>query len=47
MTGDRGASLIEYALLVVLIAVLALAAVQLVGSETSSMYSSIGASISN
>jgi|HigsolmetaAR202D_1030399.scaffolds.fasta_scaffold24809_1 Flp pilus assembly pilin Flp len=47
MSGDRGAALIEYALLIVLIAVLALAAVRLVGSETSTLYRQIGQSISN
>ena len=47
MSGERGAALVEYALLIVLIAVLALTAVQLVGSETSTLYSQIGQSISN
>jgi pilus assembly protein Flp/PilA len=38
---DRAASMVEYALLVVLIAIVALAAVSLAGDEVSSMFSEI------
>ena len=38
---DRGASMVEYALLVVLIAIVALVAVQLAGSTLSGTYSDI------
>ncbi|MGB7859127.1 MAG: Flp family type IVb pilin [Acidimicrobiia bacterium] len=38
---ERGASMVEYALLVVLIAIVALVAVQLAGSNLSSTYSDI------
>jgi len=42
---DRGASMVEYALLVVLIAIVALVAVSLAGSETSAMYSEISSGL--
>lgn len=38
---DQGASMVEYALLVVLIAIVALVAVELAGSELSGTYSEI------
>jgi Flp pilus assembly pilin Flp len=38
---DRGASMVEYALLVILIAIVALLAVALAGSELSTTYSEI------
>ncbi len=38
---DRGASMVEYALLVVLIAIVVLVAVVSVGTEVSGMYSEI------
>ena len=38
---DRAASMVEYALLVVLIAIVALVAVSLAGDEVSSMFSEI------
>lgn len=44
---DRGASLVEYALVVVLIAIVALVAVRLVGTENVQMWSDIGAELSN
>jgi pilus assembly protein Flp/PilA len=42
---ERGASLVEYALLVALIAVVCIAAVTLLGKDDSSKFSSIGTSI--
>ena len=42
---ERGASLVEYALLVALIAVVCIAAVAFLGKSTSSKFSSVGASI--
>jgi pilus assembly protein Flp/PilA len=43
--GERGASLVEYALLVALIAVVCIAAVTLLGSNASAKFSSIGSSL--
>ena len=42
---ERGASLVEYALLVALIAVVCIAAVTTLGSSASEQFSEIGASI--
>lgn len=42
---DRAASMVEYALLVVLIAIVALVAVTLAGSELSSTYSDIASNL--
>jgi pilus assembly protein Flp/PilA len=42
---DRGASLVEYALLVALIAVVCIAAVTTLGKNASSKFSSVGNSI--
>ena len=42
---DRGASLVEYALLVALIAVVCIAAVTLLGNNASTKFSRVGASI--
>ena len=42
---ERGASLVEYALLVALIAVVCIAAVTLLGQNASTKFSSVGASI--
>ena len=42
---DRAASMVEYALLVVLIAIVALVAVQVAGNELSSTYSDIASSV--
>ena len=42
---DRGASMVEYALLVVLIAIVALLAVQFAGDELSETYSDIGSGL--
>lgn len=44
---DRGASLVEYALLVALIAVVCIAAITLLGNNASKKFSSVSASISN
>jgi len=43
---ERGASLVEYALLVALIAVVCIAAVTTLGQAASSKFSTVGASIS-
>ena len=45
ITSDRGASLVEYALLVALIAVVCIAAVTTLGKNASSKFSSVGNSI--
>ena len=42
---ERGASLVEYALLVALIAVVCIAAVTLLGANASSKFSKVGSSI--
>ncbi len=42
---DRGASLVEYALLVALIAVVCLGAVTLLGRNASSKFSSVGSAL--
>lgn len=42
---DRGASMVEYALLVVLIAIIALVAISLVGQETSKAFSTVAGSL--
>jgi pilus assembly protein Flp/PilA len=42
---ERGASLVEYALLVALIAVVCIAAVTLLGKNASSKFKSVGSSI--
>jgi pilus assembly protein Flp/PilA len=41
MKDEKGASMVEYALLVVLIAIVALVAVSLAGAEVSSVFSEI------
>ena len=43
--GERGASLVEYALLVALIAVVCIAAITLLGNNASTKFSRVGASI--
>ena len=43
---ERGASLVEYALLVALIAVVCIAAVSILGGNASKKFSQVGASIS-
>ncbi len=47
LSQDRGASLVEYALVVVLIAIVALTTVRLVGTENVQMWSEIGTGLSN
>ncbi len=42
---DKGASLVEYALLVALIAVVCIAAVSLLGRNASNKFSSVGSAI--
>ena len=44
---EKGASLVEYALLVALIAVVCIAAVTLLGNNASSKFDSVGQSIAN
>ena len=44
---DRGASLVEYALLLALIAVVCIAAISFLGGEASSNFNDVGQSISN
>lgn len=44
---ERGATMVEYALLVVLIAIVAILATTLVGEETSEMFSEIASGIAN
>ena len=43
---ERGASLVEYALLVALIAVVCIAAVSLLGTSASTKFSKVGSAIS-
>ena len=43
--GERGASLVEYALLVALIAVVCIVAVSLLGSNASAKFSSVGSAL--
>lgn len=45
--GERGAAMIEYGLLVVLIAIVALVAVELAGGEVSQTYSEIASGLVN
>ena len=47
MDEERGASLVEYALLVALIAVVCIAAISLLGGNASSKFSSVANSINN
>ena len=44
---DRGASMVEYALLVVLIAIIAIVAVSIAGQNVSKAFSTIAGSLSN
>jgi pilus assembly protein Flp/PilA len=43
---ERGASLVEYALLLALIAIVCFAALQFLGGQTNTMYSDMGNSLS-
>ena len=42
---DEGASMVEYALLIVLIAIIALLAIRLAGNQVSSAFSEIGSGL--
>ena len=44
---EKGASMVEYALLVVLIAIVALIAIRLAGNEVSATFSDIASSLKN
>jgi pilus assembly protein Flp/PilA len=44
---DRGASMVEYALLVVLIAIIALVAIRLAGQEVSSTFGDVATNLQN
>jgi pilus assembly protein Flp/PilA len=46
-TDERGASLVEYALLVALIAVICIVAIAFLGSSASSKFSTVGSSVGN
>ena len=46
-SSDKGASMVEYALLVILIAIVALVAVELAGNELSQKYSEIASDVGN
>lgn len=43
---DRGASMVEYALLVVLIAIIAIVAIRFVGNSVSSTFNDVGTTLS-
>ena len=47
MKEDKGASMVEYALLVVLIAIIAIVAVSIAGKNVSGAFSTIAASLGN
>ncbi len=44
---EKGASMVEYALLVVLIAIIAIVAVSIAGKQVSTAFSTIAATLSN
>jgi pilus assembly protein Flp/PilA len=44
---EKGASMVEYALLVVLIAIIAIVAVSIAGEQVSTAFSTIAATLSN
>ena len=46
-TSERGASLVEYALLVALIAVICIVAIAFLGNAASSKFSTVGSSVAN
>jgi Flp pilus assembly pilin Flp len=45
LSEDRGASMVEYALLIVLIAIIAILAIRLAGNQVSSAFSEIGSGL--
>ena len=47
LKSERAASMVEYALLVVLIAIIAIVGVQIAGQEVSTVFSSVSGSLSN
>ena len=47
VNADRGASMVEYALLVVLIAIIAIVAVSIAGKNVSKAFSTIAGSLAN
>ena len=47
MDSERGASLVEYALLVALIAVVCIAAINIIGGEAKDAFSSVGNELSD
>jgi Flp pilus assembly pilin Flp len=47
LAGEKGASMVEYSLLVLLIAIVALVAVTVAGSELSETYSEISSNLSD
>ena len=47
VAGERGASMVEYALLVVLIAIIAIIAVTIAGQQVSEAFSTIAQTLSN
>jgi Flp pilus assembly pilin Flp len=47
LSDDRGASMVEYALLVVLIAIIAIVAIRFAGTQVSTTFSTIGNSLAN
>ena len=46
LSGDSGATMVEYALMVALIAIVCVAAVTLIGNSANSKFSTVGNSIS-
>ena len=47
MTNEKGASMVEYALLVVLIAIIALVAIRLAGNEVSETFDTIASELNS
>ena len=47
MKEEKGASMVEYALLVVLIAIVALVAIQIAGTEVSETFSEVASGLDN
>jgi pilus assembly protein Flp/PilA len=45
LSEERGASMVEYALLIVLIAIIAILAIRLAGNQVSSAFSEIGSGL--
>ena len=47
LKSDRGASMVEYALLVILIAIIAIVGVQIAGTEVSTAFSTVADGLAN